>query len=141
MYFFRRYIGGSVLGEGCLQEEIKFITCPELLLAKLFPGEMRDNEAILVSGVQQYAFTTGYNAVNFKCLGAQDPPKSSGTVIAIDALVFTKESSLNIQFSKKAVDREVTKAFAGFSAVDEDLIATGNWGCGFSNVIFIQIYY
>ncbi|KAB7503184.1 Poly(ADP-ribose) glycohydrolase [Armadillidium nasatum] len=34
--FANKYIGGGVLGLGCVQEEIRFVLCPELLVARLF---------------------------------------------------------------------------------------------------------
>jgi poly(ADP-ribose) glycohydrolase len=120
-----------VLTNGCLQEEIKFITHPELLLSKLFAGPMRDNEAIIVTGALQYIRHSGY-ADNFECDGEADPRSSAGMpVIAIDALDFSKRNPQD-QFWKENIDREWKKAYAGFSGVDSNLdtIATGNWGGG-----------
>jgi poly(ADP-ribose) glycohydrolase len=54
-------------------------------------------------------------------------------VLAIDALNY---ASLEVQFHQKYIDRELLKAYAGFSlrtATDNNKlkgIATGNWGCG-----------
>lgn len=45
-----RYVGGGVLGRGCVQEEIRFIICPELIVARLFTECLSDNEALLVIG-------------------------------------------------------------------------------------------
>lgn len=118
-----------MLSNGCLQEEIKFITHPELLLAKLFPGAMRDNEAIIVTGALQYVRYSGYGET-FQFLGPADLQGSTGVpVIAIDALDFSKRSPRE-QFEKTNIDREWQKAYAGFSGVDYDTIATGNWGGG-----------
>ena len=120
-----------MLTNGCLQEEIKFITHPELLLTKLFPGAMLDNDAIIVTGALQYVNHSGY-ANNFQCLGEADPQGSTSMpVIAIDALDFSKRNPQD-QFKKENIDREWQKAYAGFSGVDSsfETIATGNWGGG-----------
>lgn len=45
-----RYIGGGVLGHGSVQEEIRFLICPELLVSQLFSEHMLAKEAILISG-------------------------------------------------------------------------------------------
>ena len=39
-----------MLGRGCVQEEIRFIICPELIVARLFTECLADNEALLVIG-------------------------------------------------------------------------------------------
>jgi len=136
------------LTNGCLQEEIKFITCPELLLAKLFPGHMKDNEAILVSGAHQYVEHQNYGE-HFKCIGGLYTPRDNGRapVIAIDAFDFSAKQhdgsplKPSDQFQRKYVERELLKAYAGFSAVpsEYDTIATGNWGGGCFKVFIILI--
>jgi poly(ADP-ribose) glycohydrolase len=45
-----RYLGGGVLGHGCVQEEIRFVICPELMLSKLFTEELEPQEALLMIG-------------------------------------------------------------------------------------------
>ena len=45
-----RYIGGGVLGSGCVQEEIRFVICPELILSRLFSEVLGENEALVVTG-------------------------------------------------------------------------------------------
>jgi poly(ADP-ribose) glycohydrolase len=55
---------------------------------------------------------------------------NSGEVLAIDALHYAQ---LDVQFERRAVDRELLKALAGFSlrtTNSPEPIATGNWGCG-----------
>ena len=48
--FANMYIGGGVLGRGCVQEEIRFVICPELLLSLLFTEVLTDNEAVVITG-------------------------------------------------------------------------------------------
>lgn len=42
------------MGRGCVQEEIRFIICPELIVARLFTECLADNEALLVTGRTSY---------------------------------------------------------------------------------------
>ena len=53
--FANRYLGGGVLGEGCVQEEIRFLVCPELILSRLFTEELDDNESLIMTGAQQFS--------------------------------------------------------------------------------------
>jgi len=48
--FFFRFIGGGVLSHGCVQEEIRFLICPELLVSQLFSQQMLSTEAIVITG-------------------------------------------------------------------------------------------
>jgi len=47
---FYRFIGGGVLGYGSVQEEIRFLICPELLPSQLFSEKMLHTEAIIITG-------------------------------------------------------------------------------------------
>ena len=47
--FASKNLGGGVLGEGCGKEEIRFLLCPELLIAQLVMADMEDNEAVIVT--------------------------------------------------------------------------------------------
>ena len=50
-YFWNfRYVGGGVIDTGCVQEEIRFVVCPELILSRLFTQVLGDNEALVVIG-------------------------------------------------------------------------------------------
>lgn len=46
-----RFVGGGVLGYGCVQEEIRFIICPELIVSRLFTEELNSSEALLIIGM------------------------------------------------------------------------------------------
>lgn len=52
--FVFRYVGGGVLGSGCVQEEIRFIICPELIVSRLFVEQLGDNEALLCIGIYSH---------------------------------------------------------------------------------------
>ncbi|XP_076642631.1 poly(ADP-ribose) glycohydrolase isoform X2 [Halictus rubicundus] len=136
--FANKYVGGSVLGFGCVQEEIRFVICPELLVTMLVTEELDETEALIVSGVERYSRCKGYSNT-FKWTGDyidETPRDSSGrrmtTVLAIDALSFRQPQS---QFNISNIRRELNKAYAGFAGCESmrhnlPAVATGNWGCG-----------
>lgn len=137
--FANRFLGGGVLGHGCVQEEIRFMLCPELLTTRLLAEALDKTEAIVVIGVEQYNRGTGY-ANSFVFAGRHEdttPRDSFGRrmcqLTAIDAVHFRARPA--VQFSEELVIREINKAYAGFCALegtvgDLPAVATGNWGCG-----------
>ncbi|XP_026732531.1 poly(ADP-ribose) glycohydrolase isoform X2 [Trichoplusia ni] len=139
--FANKYLGGGVLGHGCVQEEIRFVICPELMVSMLFTEVLSPNEALMIIGAERYSKYSGYGQ-SFRWAGPHcdgSPRDSSGrrrrALLAIDALPY---SSLSREFSRDAITRELNKAWVGFS-FDTDPqseraqypgVATGNWGCG-----------
>lgn len=138
-YYFSRFIGGGVLRRGAVQEEIRFVICPELLVTLVFSEVMTSNEAIFVIGCEQFNDYSGY-ASSFTFSGNftdNTPTDNCGrrktTVCAIDALRFTQR---HIQYQEKPMLRELKKAFVGFHHLLKSPappVATGNWGCGAFN--------
>ncbi|XP_020278615.1 poly(ADP-ribose) glycohydrolase-like [Pseudomyrmex gracilis] len=137
MDFANRYIGGGVLGFGCVQEEIRFVICPELLVTMLVTEELDKTEALIVSGVERYSKYEGYGNT-FKWTGnfIDDTPRDSSgrrmtSIVAIDALFFKQPQ---LQFKTDNIIRELNKAYVGFARPNAQTnlpaIATGNWGCG-----------
>ncbi|CAL7952395.1 unnamed protein product [Xylocopa violacea] len=136
--FANKYVGGGVLGLGCVQEEIRFVICPELMVTMLVTEKLDDTEALIVSGVERYSQYKGYSN-SFKWVGDyvdETPRDSSGrrltSIVAIDALYFAHSQS---QFSISNIKRELNKAYVGFvgcegSKSNLPAVATGNWGCG-----------
>jgi len=137
--FANRMIGGGVVGEGCVQEEIRFLICPELILARLFTEKLEPNESLLITGIERFSSYSGY-AQTFKFKGNYNDYTPSDRwgrrytqVIAIDAHVFHCYSD---QFQSVSLQREVEKALCGFleektlNKTGFSGIATGNWGCG-----------
>ena len=47
--FANRCVSGSTLGGGCVQEEIRFSICPELLVSRLVLEPLEDNEAVIIT--------------------------------------------------------------------------------------------
>ena len=52
MDFANKLVGGGVLGFGCVQEEIRFVICPELLISRLFTEALNSNECLRITGGQ-----------------------------------------------------------------------------------------
>jgi poly(ADP-ribose) glycohydrolase len=42
--FANKYLGGGVLTHGCVQEEIRFLICPEMIISRLFTEGLEKNE-------------------------------------------------------------------------------------------------
>ena len=140
--FANKYLGGGVLTRGCVQEEITFTICPELICGMCFMEAMDDNEAIIITGCKKYSKYQGY-ARSFRFLGNNFNTSSYNTgevVIAIDALDF-RGVNADEQYTQQNMQREINKAFVGFRKFKSDTensllsehssnIATGNWGSG-----------
>ncbi|EDV45739.2 poly(ADP-ribose) glycohydrolase [Drosophila erecta] len=134
--FANKYLGGGVLGHGCVQEEIRFVICPELLVGKLFTESLRPFESLVMLGAERYSNYTGY-AGSFEWSGnCEDstPRDSSGrrqtAIVAIDALHFAQSHH---QYREDLMERELNKAYIGFvhwMVTPPPGVATGNWGCG-----------
>lgn len=139
--FANKYLGGGVLGYGCVQEEIRFVICPELLVSMLFTEVLRPNEALMIIGCERYSKYSGYGS-SFQWSGDHSdatPLDSScrrrAGVLALDALPY---AAAPLQYRPPAVARELNKAWVGFTFYSEEQptatqypgIATGNWGCG-----------
>jgi poly(ADP-ribose) glycohydrolase len=142
--FANRFLGGGVLNKGCVQEEIRFAICPELLISRLFTEQLLNNEAVIISGCEQFNSYTGY-ANDFEWTGDYKdttPHDEWGRrltrIVAIDAIKFESRQR-HTQYEMEKFERELNKAFSGFiDRRDCDPrhkygIASGNWGCGAYN--------
>ncbi|CAF1569627.1 unnamed protein product [Rotaria magnacalcarata] len=141
--FANRYIGGGVLGAGCVQEEIRFCICPEMLVSLLICEKMEPNECIFLIGCERYASYEGY-ADSFQFGGnyKDNTPKDNWGrkwchVVAMDAIRFPDQRS---QYNMKYIDRDLLKAYTSFYPQETKKkgnacfgIATGSWGCGVFN--------
>ena len=117
--FANEYIGGGVLCGGNVQEEIRFSVSPECLVSLLLCGRMREHEAVLLSGVRQYASYSGYGH-RFTCEGAAPWPQGGGAapagelVLAIDAVPYAYlAGGAASQYSERGMLRELKKLRAG----------------------------
>jgi poly(ADP-ribose) glycohydrolase len=128
--FANRRIGGGALSGGCVQEEILFMECPDLISSMfLAPEPMLSHEAIIMSGARPVNRYQGYGR-SFQYLGCvateQLIQPCDDRVIAIDAVPF--RGAIN-QFEFVQIEREILKAVVGFSGAP-GAIVTGRWGCG-----------
>ncbi len=138
--FANKYIGGGVLSHGCVQEEIRFLISPELLVSRLFTEALDETESLLITGSERYSSYSGY-ASTFQWSGdyvdqaiTDEWGRRQIQVVAIDALVF--RGSGKAQFKPGVMNRELNKAYSGFVSQHSTpsgkvgAVATGNWGCG-----------
>ena len=51
-----------------MQEEIRFVICPELIVARLFTERLEDNECLIVTGPERFSNYCGY-ASSFRWYG------------------------------------------------------------------------
>ncbi|MCL7042716.1 hypothetical protein MKW94_012109 [Papaver nudicaule] len=114
--FANKYIGGGAIGRGCVQEEIRFMINPELIVGMLFLPCMDDNEAIEIVGVERFSNYTGYGSTFrfsgdyldeklIDCMG-----RRKTRIIAIDALYRPGMR----QYRVKYLLRDINKAWCGF---------------------------
>jgi len=134
--FANRMIGGGVVGNGCVQEEIRFLLCPEMIVARLFTEKLNANESLLIIGAERYNSYSGYASTfkftgNFNDFTARDRwGRRYCEMVAIDAHVF---HCYKDQFKGPSLKRELVKAYCGFRQKAQQAkiaVATGNWGCG-----------
>ena len=125
--FANKLIGGGVLGNGAIQEEIRFAISPELLVAKMICPQLADEEALLMDGVLMFSRHQGY-ASSFRFV---EPilKLEKCQLVAIDALYFGDARS--DQYLESKVLRELNKCIAGFDMHEASTICSGNWGCGY----------
>lgn len=137
--FANRLVGGGVIGNGCVQEEIRFVINPEMIVARLFTQSLDNDEALIMIGCEQFNQYRGY-ASSFEWSGdfKDETPldtyrRRKCRVVAIDALFYR---SMDMQFNPNSISRELNKAFVGFykeNESDKSPVASGLWGCGAFN--------
>lgn len=143
--FANSFVGGGVIGSGLVQEEIQFLTHPELIVSRLFTEKLLENEVLFVTGFEKFNNYSGYSNT-FKFKGdAEDKISTIDTkfgkrklsyMVAMDALSFGSDKEK--QYLKNNIIRDLNKCFVAFSAypvIEKDneklsTISTGNWGCG-----------
>ncbi|XP_021497401.1 poly(ADP-ribose) glycohydrolase isoform X2 [Meriones unguiculatus] len=136
--FANRFVGGGVTGAGLVQEEIRFLINPELIVSRLFTEVLDHNECLIITGTEQYSEYTGYAETYRWARSHEDGSEKDDwqrrctEIVAIDALHFRRYLD---QFVPEKMRRELNKAYCGFlrpGVPSENLsaVATGNWGCG-----------
>lgn len=136
--FANRFVGGGVTGHGLVQEEIRFIINPELIVSRLFTEALEYNECLIITGTEQYSKYSGYaESYKWKESHKDETPRDDWQrrcteIVAIDALRFRHFLE---QFLPEKMTRELNKAYCGFFRSNANrkhlsAVATGNWGCG-----------
>ncbi|XP_004583590.2 poly(ADP-ribose) glycohydrolase isoform X1 [Ochotona princeps] len=136
--FANRFVGGGVTSAGLVQEEIRFLINPELIVSRLFTEVLDHNECLIITGTEQYSEYTGYAETYRWARSHEDGSERDDwqrhytEIVAIDALHFRRYLD---QFVPEKMRRELNKAYCGFlrpGVASENLaaVATGNWGCG-----------
>lgn len=110
--FANKFLGGGVLNYGCVQEEIRFVICPELLISRLFTECLEHNECVVILGCERFNAYRGY-ASTFTWTGdiVDETPYDSSrrrkcAIVAIDAIPFSKKM---IQYREEYLKRELNK--------------------------------
>uniref|UniRef100_A0A182N1H3 poly(ADP-ribose) glycohydrolase n=1 Tax=Anopheles dirus TaxID=7168 RepID=A0A182N1H3_9DIPT len=149
MVFANRFLGGGVIGHGCVQEEIRCVINPELLVGRLLFEALRETEAYVVHGAERYCTYANYAAsFTFAADYRDDTPRDASgrrrcCLLGLDALRVQptgRTPDVGGQYGERAIRRELGKAYAGFRTRPQQPeqqqqrpapgIATGNWGCG-----------
>ncbi|KAM6185848.1 poly(ADP-ribose) glycohydrolase isoform 2-T2 [Rhynchocyon petersi] len=136
--FANRFVGGGVTSAGLVQEEIRFLINPELIVSRLFTEVLDHNECLIITGTEQYSDYTGYAETYRWAQSHEDGDERDDwqrhctEIVAIDALHFRRYLD---QFVPEKIRRELNKAYCGFvrpgiSSENLSAVATGNWGCG-----------
>ena len=118
--FANEFLGGGVLFQGNVQEEIRFSVCPELLSSMLFMECMAPNEAIIFQGFEQFSNYKGYGGHlefggDFVDNAAKDKAGDILTsIVAIDAVPYMWTGEISVQYTPKYFMRDINKSYAGF---------------------------
>lgn len=131
--FANEYLGGGAAEFGNVQEEILFLTHPELFAAQLICEVMDPCEAITMQSMRRYSLHSGYGdslAFAGRCIDSVE----ERSVVAFDAVVSV--IGLKNQLHEELVMRDLTKALGAFTPTiegDKRTLVTGKWGCGVFN--------
>ena len=98
--------------------------CPEAFLSILACETLEDDEIVILRGCKRYIEYNGYgDTFTYKGHYYEQNPTYIQDILVMDA-VFSG------QFSKSNIDRDLGKAWAAFDKSKNEIIVTGNWGCG-----------
>ena len=118
-----------------------FAIRPELYATTLLCEKMDNNEALFLKGFRRHFNNIGYGdktsyggeaIEKYNKLVFKNEVLYDEQIVAIDAIKFKYKDPE--QFHQTKIDREIFKAYTGFSTVQSNSkIVTGGWGCGAYN--------
>ncbi|XP_002737643.1 uncharacterized protein LOC100367685 [Saccoglossus kowalevskii] len=111
-------IGGGTLGHGRVQEEIRFCICPELIASMLFMEQMDENEAIMMSGFEQFSQYSGYASTlqfagDYRDNAKWENGRLETMISSIDAVSYKRKPQA--QYKDVNILRDLNKALVGFT--------------------------
>lgn len=122
--FANKFVGGGCLENDFAQEEVLFVTKPELIVAMALCSHMVDEDAIHIAGALQFSAYSGHGPT-FEFEGDfVAPEREPATIVEMDAL----QGCAKIQFQEGLVRRDLNKARIAFAGVTT--LSTGGWGTG-----------
>lgn len=62
--FANKFVGGGVTSSGLVQEEIRFLINPELIVSRLFTEVLDDNDCLIITGQYKTKKLTLFNDLN-----------------------------------------------------------------------------
>ncbi|EFO93557.1 CRE-PME-3 protein [Caenorhabditis remanei] len=146
--FANKHIGGGVLRLGGVQEEIRFLMCPEMIVSMLLFDRMEPDEAISIVGAQVYSSYSGYSGkLKWQPLSPSDALQNNPDyrdrfgrlqteAMAINAIKFFGRQFKNMsqQLEEQNLKKELLKCGVAFTAQDTPFegipVVSGWWGCG-----------
>ena len=100
--FANKSIGGGILGNGAVQEEILFAIFPELIGTICFCPDLADDEALIFYNAERFNDYEGYST-DFKFTGNykhKENKSEKSIIVAIDAVDY-KSKMKNVQYLQK----------------------------------------
>lgn len=128
-------------GQSATQEEIFLGIAPESCPAVLFTPHLTDEDVLTISGARAMLTVTGQRRdISWEVRDLPSPESvqtwlanwTGGNLILMDALEMDMAEATNDlpDLKPENIDREIRKAFIGFSSKQFTKVWTGLWGCG-----------
>ncbi|KAJ4153899.1 hypothetical protein LMH87_010365 [Akanthomyces muscarius] len=135
-------------GQSATQEELHVGAAPESCVAVLFTPQLKDEQALSINSAQPIIQFKGQRRdISWK---THDPLVAGGRLLFMDALEIDladpgspgndqngdTNAGLLPDLAEKNMERELKKAFAGFTSwplTADSTVVTGFWGCGAFN--------
>jgi hypothetical protein len=119
--FSNSFVGGHCFDSVCHQQEIIFLSFPEMICSRLFTYQLLENEAFYIEGVERYSnskdsgnkFKFDSDVVD-KNIGKNNQFKNH--FIAIDAFLYSDLQN-SIQWDQKHLERELYKSSLDFQRI------------------------